>query len=134
MLALLKAFGFSFNNLKIESTFDEFVRIIGKYWILAAIFGRNIIFEPCNNNIKVAYYREIRQGIGDWLQSDPIYNCIDGDQILDFDISNWDAEATVPSLIPGTIVSMGTKTSGLSTKAWLNVELVCPCWPTVIMC
>ena len=99
LLALLKAFGFSFNNLKIESTFDEFVRIIGKYWILAAIFGRNIIFEPCNNNIKVAYYREIRQGIGDWLQSDPIYNCIDGDQILDFDISNWDAEATVPSYI-----------------------------------
>ena len=99
LLALLKAFGFSFNNLKIESTFDEFVRIIGKYWILAAIFGRNIIFEPCNNNIKVAYYREIRQGIGDWLQSDPIYNCIDGNQILDFDISNWDAEATVPSYI-----------------------------------
>lgn len=26
-------------------------------------------------------------------------NCIDGNQILDFDISNWDAEATVPSYI-----------------------------------
>ena len=45
LLALLKAFGFNFTDIDIESAFDEFVRIIGKYWALASTFDKKITFE-----------------------------------------------------------------------------------------
>ena len=101
LLALLKAFGFSFTDVDIEPAFDEFVKIIGKYWTLAPMFDKKIIFEVQKNKIEVAYYREIARGIGDFQRYTSIYNCFDGDQIIDFDISGWDAEALASSLIFG---------------------------------
>lgn len=103
LLALLKAFGFSFTDVDIEPAFDEFVKIIGKYWTLAPMFDKKIIFEVQKNKIEVAYYREIARGIGDFQRYTSIYNCFDGDQIIDFDISGWDAEALASSLIFGQI-------------------------------
>ena len=99
LLALLKAFGFSFTDIDIEPAFDEFVKIIGKYWTLAPTFDKKIIFEVQKNKIEVAYYKEITRGIGDFQRYTSIYNCFDGDQIIDFDISGWDTEALVSSLI-----------------------------------
>lgn len=103
LLALLKAFGFNFTDIDIESAFDELVRMIGKYWILAPTFDKRIIFEVQKDKIEVAYIREITRGLGDYQRYTSLYNCIEGDQIIDFDISGWDTKARLPSLILGQI-------------------------------
>lgn len=103
LLALLKAFGFNFTDIDIESAFDEFVRIIGKYWALASTFDKKITFEVKKNKIEISYYREITHGIGDYQLYTSLYNCIEGDQIIDFDISGLDTEARPISLIFGQI-------------------------------
>lgn len=67
------------------------------------MFEKNIIFEVQKNKIDIVYYREIARGIKDCQRYTTIYNCIDGDQILDFDIPIWNAKEKVPSLIFGQI-------------------------------
>ena len=103
LLALLKAFGIDFNKINVNTAYDELVKIIGKYWVLVPMFEKNIIFEVQKNKIDIVYYREIARGIKDCQRYTTIYNCIDGDQILDFDIPIWNAKEKVPSLIFGQI-------------------------------
>lgn len=90
LLALLKAFGFNCNNIIMTSARDELVKIIGKYWILAPLFEKKVFFAPDSKGIKVVYFREIQHGVGDWQLAVDIDNCINDNQILDFDISHWD--------------------------------------------
>ena len=103
LLALLKAFGIDFNKINVNTAYDELVKIIGKYWVLVPMFEKNIIFEVQKNKIDIVYYREIARGIKDCQRYTTIYNCIDGDQILDFDIPICNAKEKVPSLIFGQI-------------------------------
>lgn len=103
LLALLKAFGIDFNKINVNTAYDELVKIIGKYWILVPMFEKSIIFEVQENKIEIAYYREITRGVKDCQWYTSIYNCIDDDQILDFDIPIWNTEEKVSSLIFGQI-------------------------------
>ena len=98
LLALLKAFGFNFNLFDIDPVFDEFIKIVGKYWTLATFFEKKIIFEPYYSDIKVAYYREMVYGTGDWQQYYSISKCLEGNQVLDFDLSHWSIESGAASL------------------------------------
>lgn len=103
LLALLKAFGIDFNKINVNTAYDEFVKIVGKYWVLAPMFEKKIIFEVQKNKIEIGYYREIARGVKDYMRYTTVYNCIDGDQILDFDIPIWNAKEKIPSLIFGQI-------------------------------
>ena len=103
LLALLKAFGIDFNKINVNTAYDELVKIIGKYWILVPMFEKSIIFEVQENKIEIAYYREITRGVKDCQWYTTVYNCIDDDQILDFDIPIWNTEEKVSSLIFGQI-------------------------------
>ena len=98
LLALLKAFGFNFNLFDIDPVFDEFIKIVGKYWTLATFFEKKIIFEPYYSDIKVAYYREMVYGTGDWQQYYSISKCLEGNQVLDFDLSHWSIESGAAAL------------------------------------
>lgn len=99
LLALLKAFGFDFNNIDIAPAYEEFVKIVGKYWILASLFEEKIDFILENKRIDVYYNRERYQSYWEWQTLVSIDNCIDDKQILDFDISSRDAKKRPKSYI-----------------------------------
>ena len=99
LLALLKPFELNFDNIIKYGLTDELVRIIGKYWTLAPLFEKRIIFEVQENRIEVAYIEDTLHGRQGLIEYGFIDDCIEGNQILDFDISNWDAEDTVPSCV-----------------------------------
>lgn len=98
LLALLRTFEFTFSHMDISIAIDEFIKIVGKYWLLASFFEKKIIFEIHEDNVRVAYYKEFAPGIGDWHRYYDISRCFESDQICDFDLSNWDTRAPAASL------------------------------------
>lgn len=100
LLALLRSFELKFNSIDINSNNKgEFVKIIGKYWVLAPSFEERIIFNPKESTIDIAFYRGSKTGIGDWIRCNSISNCIYGNEIVDFDLTYyWDMESTYASL------------------------------------
>ena len=99
LLALLKIFKLNINSLAMGYNHSELIKIVGKYWVLAPLFNNNIIFEADKNKINILFYKGTTYGVGDWHQCNPIYNCCNDNQIIDFDLSHWNTQSTVASLI-----------------------------------
>lgn len=95
LLSVLKIFDFHFRDIGIDYSNRELVKMVGKYWILASRFDDNLKFSVNVNCIDVKYC----ETFGQWNRSHIIKNGINGEEIIDFNLSNFDSHLKGISLI-----------------------------------
>lgn len=106
LLALMKSFELSFNDMDINTNIEEFIKIVDVYWLIASFFEKRIIFEIHNGGVRAAFNIEHSRGIGVWKIDSDINVRFEGDQICYFDLSNWDTRAIAASLTFGQIYNI----------------------------